>query len=129
MVALNITGSATRGSTVSPVTLLATMLGVFAACAFVVALARYTGSVDGIWISNAILLAMLLKHPRRDWLPIAAAGFLGNMFAGLLNNGLPFALFYSTLNLIEVTIVAWPLRRFMLDRDFTRPSALLTFYG
>ena len=110
-------------------TLLGTILLVFASAAGVIALSHQTGAVVGIWIANAILLAVLMKHRRQDWAWIAGAGFAANVLADMMAYSPSLSLFFACLNLVEVFAVAIPLRVLELDRDFTRPNALLAFYA
>jgi signal transduction histidine kinase len=118
-----------RGRSVSPGMLLATMLFFFASAAGVVLVARYTGQVDGIWISNAVLLAVLMKHGRQSWPAIIAVGFVANVAADVLTYHTSLAVLFALLNLVEILAVALPLRLLKLDREFTRPHALLVFYA
>jgi integral membrane sensor domain MASE1 len=114
-------------SAVAPGTLIAIAVAVFASASGVGAISRLTGSFDGIWLSNAILLAFRLKHGRRNWTAIAIVGFLANIAADLPSYSAPFAIAISLFNLLEVMIVALPLRAMVMDRDFARSSSLLTF--
>ncbi len=129
MSVLTSTADAKRGGSVSPAVLLVTMLSVFAAAAGVVGLARYTGQVDGIWIANAVLLAVLMKHRRDSWALIIGAGFVGNVAADLVTYHISIAILFALLNVLEVLAVALPLRLLKLDREFARPHALLVFYA
>jgi signal transduction histidine kinase len=124
-----ITTDATEGRTVSPATLLVTMLCVFVAAAGIFALGKHVPNATGIWVANAVLLAALMKHRRNDWAWIAAAGFVANVAANLMIYHLLLATVLASLNLFEVLLIAIPLRRFGLDRDFSRPNVLLAFYA
>ena len=110
-------------------------LALLAAAVFVsswgcIALLIHSGRIATIWISNAIVLACLLKQPRRHWLSIVAAAFLANVAADLVADDLLFrAAGLSLANAAEVFIVAWPLRLLGFDRNFSSGEALLTFYG
>jgi len=123
-----ISGAASR-SAITPATLIAIAVAVFASASGVDAISHLTGGFDGIWLSNAILLAFLLKHSRRNWAAIAVAGFIANLAAGMISYSPPFAAVFGLCNLLEVLIVALPLRAMVMDRDFTRSSSLLTFYA
>lgn len=70
------------------------------------------GDVSTIWPANAVLLAMMLRHPRRDgWGAILIAGFVGNAIANVVTRGTVTApLLYGAANVVEVTIAAWALR-------------------
>src|ERR1700761_2041992 len=124
-----LTSGRTSDRAASPATLLATVLLVFGSVLAVSGVGHYTGHVTGIWIANAFQLAMLLKHRRADWPLIIAAGFGANVIADCLDYSPLHAFLFATWNLIEILAVALPLRLYRLDRDFTRSSALLTFYA
>lgn len=94
------------------------------------ALSVAIGRIAAIWLSNAITLAFLLYHPRRDWLLLLLAGGLANVAADLaMADTVMSAAVLSLNNIIEILIVAVPLRIMKLDRDFTQPSSLLVFYA
>jgi signal transduction histidine kinase len=103
---------------------------VFGAADGTSALGNFTGHVTGIWIANAILLALLLKHPTQQWVPILIAGMAGNIAADVTSgySALP-ALFMVVSNLLEILIVAVPMRILKMDAEFARPNSLLTFYA
>jgi signal transduction histidine kinase len=124
-----ITANMTQRRVVLLTTLSVTFVAVFASSAGVDLLSRCTGSIDGIWLSNAVFLAIFLKHGRRDWMPIALVGFAANLAADLVAYNPLYAVTFAVLNLLEVLIVALPLRTMILDRDFTRSSSLLAFYA
>jgi signal transduction histidine kinase len=129
MEALSIISSRTVGRKVTPVALLTTVLAVFIAAAAMIVLSRYVPDALDIWMANAILLAALMKHRSRDWPWIAGAGFAANVIANLINFPLGMAVLYAAANLFEIMLIAVPLRRFDLDRDFGRPMVLLAFYA
>jgi signal transduction histidine kinase len=126
---LNITTDKAEGRAVTPATLLTTIFAVFFAAAGVIGLTHYAHNVIGIWVANAVLLAALMKHRSRDWVWIAGAGFVANATADMIAYNPGVSLFFASLNLLEIVTVAAPLRRFDLDRDFTRPTVLLAFYA
>jgi signal transduction histidine kinase len=123
------TASIARRRVVSLTTLSVTFVAVFGSSIGVDLLSRWTGSIDGIWLSNAVFLAIFLKHGRRDWMAIAIAGFTANVAADLVAYNFTYAVTFAILNLLEVLIVALPLRTMVLDRDFTRSSSLIAFYA
>ena len=129
MDALSITTGMTQSRKVSPATLLTTILTVFAAAAGVTGLSHFAHDIVDIWIANAILLAVLMKHRREDWAWIASAGFIANMAALLLAYRFDVALAFTALNLFEIFLIAIPLRKLGLDHDFSRPRVLLAFYA
>jgi signal transduction histidine kinase len=114
---------------VSPATLLTTILTVFAAAAAVVVFSRYMHSIVGIWMANSVLLAVFMKHRRRDWAWIAIAGFMAIGTANLICYPFQLSAIFAALNLLEVLLIAIPLRHLDLDRDFGRPIVLLAFYA
>lgn len=125
----SITANSARHRAVSLTTLAVTFAAVFGSSAGVDLISRLSGSADGIWLSNAVFLAIFLKHSRRDWIAIAVAGLAANLAADLIAYDLQYAATFATFNLLEVLIVALPLRTMILDRDFTRSSSLLAFYA
>ncbi len=88
-----ITMDSTESRKLSPATLLTTILTVFAASACVVVLSHYMHGIVGIWMANAVLLAVFMKHRRRDWAWIAGVGFIAICAANLI--GFPFALWLA----------------------------------
>jgi signal transduction histidine kinase len=129
MGALNIITGTTRGQTISPAKLLINMLGIFVSAALVIVLSHYAHAVIGVWIANAVLVAALMKYRRADWAWILGAGFIANVSADLLAYSLGYAFLFSTTNLLEVLLIAVPLRYLGLDRDFSRSKVLLAFYA
>ena len=105
-------------------------LAVFASSWGCIALIMHSGRVSTIWISNAIVLAAMLKHPRRVWLEIVGVAFVANFAADVLAGDLVArAAGLSLANAIEVLIVAWPLRWLGFDKNFGNTEVLMTFYG
>jgi signal transduction histidine kinase len=110
-------------------------LAVFAALIFItswacIALVQHSGRISTIWIGNAIVLATLLKHPRRAWLEIAGIAALANFAADIVVGDLVFnAAGFSAANALEALLVALPLRWLGFDRAFSRNEVLLSFYG
>jgi signal transduction histidine kinase len=95
-----------------------------------IALTWYSGRVAAIWISNAILLFFILRHPRRDWAAFLAAGCAANLAADMIVGDNLFAgCVFSLCNTIEILLIAIPLRLWKLDSNFTRPHSLLVFYA
>jgi signal transduction histidine kinase len=102
----------------------------FAAAWGGIELTRISGRIADIWVANAILLAILLRHSRHDWWKILLAGALGNMLADFTVGDTVFgACMFSAANIVEILAVAWPLRILQVDRDFARPKSLLIFYA
>src|ERR1700742_330227 len=95
-----IASDTTEDRMASPATLVTTILTVFLAAAGIILLSRYVHGIVGIWISNAILLAVLMKHRRRDWAWIAFAGFAANIVADLTGYSLGQAIMFACLNIL-----------------------------
>ena len=86
--------------------------------------------ITAIWLANAILVFFLLKHDRRDWPAILAAGLLANLCGDLAMADDLFSSCYLTFcNAVGVLIVAVPLGHFSLQDDFSRPKPLFVFYA
>jgi signal transduction histidine kinase len=115
----------------SPLFAAACLFGlVFLATYGAISLTWATGRISAIWVSNAITLAFLLHHPRRDWPALLASAALANALADLaMHDQILSAVVLTVCNIAEVLIVAVPLRMTRFDRDFTQPSALLVFYA
>ena len=86
--------------------------------------------ITAIWLANAILVFFLLKHDRRDWPAILAAGLFANLCGDLAMADDLFSSCYLTFcNAVGVLIVAVPLGHFSLQDDFSRPKPLFVFYA
>src|SRR5215469_4757216 len=85
--------------------------------------------VAPIWIANAILIYFILRNPAADTFRVTAVGITARFCAGLVIGSAPITAFvYSLCNLVEVLIVALPLRKLGAARDFGRPKPLFWFY-
>ena len=105
-------------------------LGVFAATWGCIVLVHHTGRISTLWVSNAIVLACLLKRQSRSWPHLVVVSVLASIAAGLFAGDVAFdAAGFSFANNVEVLIVALPLRWLGFDRVFSRTEVLLTFYG
>ncbi|QRF54652.1 sensor domain-containing diguanylate cyclase (plasmid) [Rhizobium rosettiformans] len=99
-------------------------------CVFVTALAgieltRGTERIAAIWISNAVLLAAVLKEERSSWIFLFPAAWLGNILANLQSgDGLLTAATLSAVNMIEVLICALLVTGLTKERDFRRPRPM-----
>lgn len=119
-----------RGERIAPFSLAALGVGVFVLTWGCVYLVQHSGRATPIWISNAVVVAVLLRHDRRAWPEIVGIAALANFAADLLLsdqilNGVGFTL----TNSLEVFLVAAPLRFLGFDRAFSRTESLLTFYA
>ena len=114
----------------APLELAAIALLVFATSWGGIYVARDLGRVATIWLANAILLAFVLKYRRSQWPQMLAIGCAANIAADLASGDTLFAASYlSFCNMVEVLLVALPLRTMRLHRDFARPRSLLVFYA
>lgn len=81
-----------------------------------------SGSIAGIWLSNGILLAILLRSQTQRWPVYLAAALVSNVLVNLLTgSGALVAVGLSLCNAFEVAVAAYPLRyllgpRFSLER-------------
>jgi PAS domain S-box-containing protein len=85
------------------------------------------GWVAAIWVSNAIVLAFLLRSPTARWPWYVATGCIANLAANLLSGDAPATGFLlAACNTAEILLAAAPLRRWWgPDADLSRPSTLL----
>jgi signal transduction histidine kinase len=115
---------------VTPASLILLALVVFAGVYGCITLTLHFDRIATIWISNAIVVAALMKRRRRDWLALMVAAYLANV-AGNYASGdpLPNITLIPIGNLIEILLVAVPLRLWRLDREFARPRSLIVFYA
>jgi diguanylate cyclase (GGDEF)-like protein/PAS domain S-box-containing protein len=84
---------------------------------------------DILWFANGILLAVLLVAPRWRWPGYLTAGFAGLLLGSyFIHEPIVRNLFFNTLNLVEVLLPAWWLRRkSTILPEFTRLSYLTRF--
>ena len=105
-------------------------LALFALNLSCILLAQHSGRVSTIWIGNAVVLACLLKRPSPAWLEIIAVATLAYVSAGIVTGDSAVNVTVLTIaNLLEVLIIAVPLRRLGFDLVFSRTEVLLTFYA
>ena len=116
-------------------TLAATVVGVtllYGALAwFGITLTRAEGRIAAVWVPNALLLAVLLRHDR-SFAPVFVAGcFAANVVANLLlADTLAMALGLGLANMTEVIAAVWMLDRLGHSRpDFMDNRQTLTFVG
>jgi len=113
----------------TPVFLASLGLAVFVLTWGCVYFVQHTGRITPIWISNALVVAALLRHDRRAWLDIIGITALANFAADMLLSDIWFnGVGFSIANSVEVLLVAAPLRFLGFDRAFSRTESLLTFY-
>jgi signal transduction histidine kinase len=83
-----------------------------------------------IWVANAIQLAFVIKRKRADWAKILTTGYIANAAANYASGDPLFNVgVIPLINLIEVLLVAVPMRLRQTDRTFARPKSLLVFYA
>jgi PAS domain S-box-containing protein len=105
-------------------------LAVFALAWISIALPRELDRASPLWTANAVVLAALLRVPPGGrWRAFLAAGFAGNLLAGLAAGGHPLlALASSGCNTLEVGLGALILRRmFGEGLDLARARHLVGF--
>ncbi|HEY1836865.1 MAG TPA: ATP-binding protein [Rhizomicrobium sp.] len=109
--------------------LILTAMLVFATVFGAIELTNLTGRISDVWLANSLVMAILLKFPRHAWWKVLLAAAMGNIAADLLAGDTLFGTaVFSFANLVEVLAVAWPLRSWGLDAEFSRPHSLLIFY-
>ena len=79
-------------------------------------LAHAPGSVSTVWVGNGLFAGWLLSRPTRSWPGYLVAGCLAEMSVRILVLGfLPQRLGSTTMNLVEVLLVAGTVRRLVPD--------------
>jgi signal transduction histidine kinase len=102
---------------------------VFLSAALCLELTWHGGRIAGIWLSNAFILAPVLRHHRRDWTALLVTGYLANFCVDIVvGDPLSRAVITPLCNVIEVLMVALPMRYFGMDRDFSHTQSLIPFY-
>ena len=115
------------------VVLAATVLGVtllYGALAwFGISLTRTEGRIAAVWAPNALLLTVLLRHPRHLAPVFLSGGFAANILANLLLADTPaMAVGLGLANMAEVIVALWLLDRLGHARpDFMENRQTLTF--
>ncbi len=94
-----------------------------------IALTRDEGRIAAIWLSNGLVLGLLLSAPLSAWPGIASAAFAGNLAANLaVQDSLSLALALAACNSLEILIAGGPLvRRFGSRCDLSHGPTLLYF--
>jgi diguanylate cyclase (GGDEF)-like protein len=65
-----------------------------------------------MWPADALILAMLIKNPRRHWPAILLAGWAGNLFANIATRGwVPGLVCYGAINMGQTALAAWLIGR------------------
>ncbi len=113
---------------ISPAYILVFVAVLFAASWASIRIAQQTGGVATIWLTNGFLLAALFKAPTRHWTMLAVAAFATNFLADILMGyGVATGCAFSSADLVEVLIIAVPMRRFGLDQDIRDLRSLMVF--
>ena len=99
-------------------TLILIGVAVFALAWGGIGLTMFGGHVASIWLANALLLGVLLRHDEHAWPGIFLVGFVAGVAADLLVGGasMPAALILPACNALEVAIAAYGLRRWRRGR-------------
>lgn len=86
-------------------------------------LSRQGPGVASIWLANALAIAVLFYHPKRHWLWLLPAMALGNLSAELIfGDPLGISLFFSGINLLEVSLAATLLQRHAVGNESLQSS-------
>ena len=118
-----------RARSPSPTYLLGLAALVFVSAVLCLELTWHGGRIAGIWLSNAFILAPVLRHHRRDWPALLATAYLANFCVDIVvGDPLARAAIAPLCNVVEVLMVALPMRYFGLDRDFSHTQSLIPFY-
>ncbi|MDE1985966.1 MAG: MASE1 domain-containing protein [Alphaproteobacteria bacterium] len=89
---------------------------------------QHSGRIAAIWLTNGVVLTALFKSSTRRWVPIALVAVIANVVADSLSgDNLAAACALSLANLVEVLIVAVPMRRYKLDANIRDLRSLVTF--
>ena len=79
-------------------------------------LTRVPGGIASVWVANGLLVGWLLSRPTRLWLHYLAAALLAGALARtLVGDTLLFSLGFNGVNLLEVLLIAGPVRRQVPD--------------
>jgi PAS domain S-box-containing protein len=92
---------------------------------------REAGRVASIWLSNGLLLGVLLSVPSERWRACLGLSWLANVVANLAaGDGLQSALVLSLCNTAEVMLAAYPLRQQQRNAgdELTHPAAVRVFF-
>jgi len=91
------------------------------------------GGITILWLSNGLLLGVILCAPRRHWPALFAVASLGDFLVNImLHTPVPLSIYYSACNMVEVAIAGFLLFPHLTkDPDLTEGRQLLAFlvYG
>jgi PAS domain S-box-containing protein len=92
-------------------------------------LTRGDGRVAAVWVPNAILLAFVLRRPRRDLAPALAVAFVANLSANLLiGDPARLAIPLAAANSLEVFAATMLVRRYCAERPDLSDLRQLTLF-
>lgn len=73
---------------------------------------RGDSPVPPVWLTNGIVLGILLRSPARQWGALLCAGWLGTVLAAIATRHLlSMGLLIASCDLLEVVAVAWVMRQ------------------
>jgi len=89
----------------------------FLSASLTVSLTRFDGGVAFLWVATAILCAVLMHRPRRDWARAVLACSLASLIAtGLFGFGWAMALPFVVINMTEALVASRLFRAFGYSR-------------
>lgn len=98
----------------------------FAAAVYCIYISRQPGSIAAIWYANAIIVMFLQRVAYRDWPVMLMLAVVGNLAANLLfKDGIGLSLSFIPGNLLEISLAAYCLRRFIPLRQSMQDPVLL----
>lgn len=110
----------------------ATLLGTV--CYALLAMATIALTTDGrshatAWPADAVILALLLSRPRRDWPVLLLGGWAGNLVANGVTRGWVLGLvLYGAINMVQTLLAAHVVRRTRIGDDvLADPRTFLQF--
>lgn len=84
----------------------------FSVAGLAVAFTRFQGGFAFLWAASAILVAALIRLPRRQWGPaLAGCGLASVLATGLWGLGWAAAPYFAAVNLVEAYVAAWLMRQ------------------
>lgn len=117
-----VAGSATAPHSVQKKLLPAALLliaGSFSLAFFCKNFLSFGDGIAAIWLSDALVIAILFQHSLRSWPLLLLCAFIGNTAAAFFSGlGLFIASLYSVAGVLEVCAAAGLLRIFCADGDF-----------
>ena len=83
-------------------------LGYFLIATTTIAYTTQTQTHASVWPADAVILALLLSRPRRDWAVLLLAGWVGNLLANGVGRGWAGGIvFYGAANMGQTLLAAW----------------------